>query len=133
MSTQPQQRQYPTFSLGTAYRIDDVSVVTELAHLSEHIEGDLRNYTDRATQHSGVLRLEVTDAYPSRQIELDDGQYTPPVDDWDTARITITTTPSETESPDEIPSDLELTLLTDRADLEHTLERFTVTNITRRP
>lgn len=122
MSTTTTQRQYPTLTLGTAYKIDTLDVVDELTHLATLVEGDLRNYTDHATNHSSSITLTITDAYPSRKLTLDNQSYLPPINDWDTARITI----HPTENTDSTPSDLTATFLISHSDLAHTLERFTV-------
>lgn len=128
MSTQHPKRQYPTLTLGTVYLIDNFNIIDELTHLCTHIDGDLRNYKQRASEHGTALRLELTDAYPSQTLTLNNEPYIPPINNWDTARLTITPTTADTLThPSTSPTpELQLSFLIDHTDFQHTLGRATV-------
>lgn len=132
---QPQQRQYPTLTLGTAYLIPTAAVAQELVQLSTHIDGDTRNYTDRleATNSDAVL-VELIDAYPSERITFDDTQHTPRIDDWDDARIVISpaeqqTTAYATVEHRQVDPEHMFEGVISHSDLEHTLTRYEFTEL----
>lgn len=133
ISMQHKQRQYPTMTLGTVFLLDNITVVDELTHFADHIDGDLRNYTDRELQHANNICLELTDCYPSKRVSINNESYVPPIADWDIAKVTITPTTQSTLShpiQSNYSPDLEVTFLVERIDLEHTLERSTILDST---
>lgn len=132
MSAHNSQLTHPTFTLGTAYTIDSLSVLDDILNLGTLIDGDPRTLP-HTSDGDASLYVELADAYPTKQTTINGKSYTPPTDDWDYARLLITTIqPIPDKNPDlelsnTTPAPTTLEVIIDRVDFEYTIREHTTT------
>lgn len=125
-------RTYPTYNLGTAYLVDTTDIIDDLLQLGTHIDGDhlqLVNLINNSRPSQIHAFIELKDSYPTQSTSVDNREYVPPIDDWETARITVTVTTESNPTSTYNPVNTDTTtgaieILIDRVDFQYTLTRY---------